>query len=70
MRLNIIYLVTDVSCELDEIVFDGYMSRPCDILSSAANMANFFDQSIIQIEEQTLPLSPVLSISSWFMREG
>lgn len=64
MRLNLNYLVTDVSCEHDQIVFDSYVSGPCHILPSAAYVANFSDQSIIQVVEQTLPPGPVLSMST------
>lgn len=42
-RLDLYYLVTDVSCELNEIVLDSYVSGPCDILPSAAYMTNFCD---------------------------
>lgn len=58
------YLVTDVGSDLNEIIFDSYVSRSCDILPSAAYMANFSDQSIIQAVEETLPPSPVLSMST------
>lgn len=36
IHFSLNYLVTDVGCELDEIVFDGYVSGPCNILPSAA----------------------------------
>lgn len=42
LRHNFCYLMTDVSCELDEIVFDGYVSAPCDVLPSAAYVTYFF----------------------------
>lgn len=43
LGLDVSYLVTDVSCELNEIVFDTYVSGPCDVFPSAAYMANFSD---------------------------
>lgn len=43
LSLDLYYLVTDVSCELDEIVFDSYVPCPCDIFPPAAYMANFSD---------------------------
>ena len=43
LRHNFCYLMTDVSCELDEIVFDGYVSGPCDVLPSAAYVTYFFE---------------------------
>lgn len=64
MRLNLNYLVTDVGCEHDQIVFDSYVSRPGDVLPSAAYMTNFSDQSIVEVVEQTLPPGPVLSMST------
>lgn len=58
------HLVTDISCELDEIVFDGYVPGPCDILPSAAYVTDLSDQGIVEVVQQTLPPGPVLSMST------
>lgn len=58
------YLMTDVSRELSEIVFDSYVSCPSDVLPPAAYMADFPDQGVIQVAQQTPPPGPVLSVST------
>lgn len=42
-RSTAFHLVTDVCCQLDEVVFDGDVPASCDVLPSAANVADFPD---------------------------
>lgn len=64
MELELPNLVTDISRELDQIVFDSYVSGSCDILPPAAYVTDLLDQSVIQVIQQTPPPAPVLSVST------
>lgn len=54
--------MTDVSCELNEVVFDCDVSRSCDVLPSAAYMADFTDHGIVQVVQQSPPPGPVFTM--------
>lgn len=70
MTFELSYLVTDVSRKLNEIVFDGYVSGPRDVLPSAAYVTNLPDQRVVEVVQQTPPLGPVLSMCTCSMSES
>ena len=65
MNPAIHYLVTNVRSELNEVVFDSYVSGATDVLPSAAYMADFRDQLVVQVVQKTAPPVPVLSMSPY-----
>ena len=65
MNPGLHYLVTNICSELDEVVFDSYVSGASDVLPSAAYMADFRDQVVVQVVEETAPPVPVLSMSPY-----
>lgn len=54
--------MTDVSGELNEIVFHSYVSGPSEILPPAAYLTDLPDQGIVQVEQLISPLCPVFSV--------
>lgn len=64
MNVNINHLVADISSQLNEVFFDGYVTRACGVFSSAANLTDLIDEGFIEGIELTLPFDPVLRMST------